>query len=110
MEARERDDVLLFESPSGLPSIAPLTASPAPAALDLVLYVISLFGVQNQRGERIDGDALIVRAPNQPDNVLLAAVLGCAEPELPALLEHGGTWAIRQIRSIDGYRLRFEAS
>jgi hypothetical protein len=112
VEPRERDDVLLYETPTGLtgfalPTIAP---QPEPVALDLVLYVISLFGVHNQTGDRIDGDALIVRAPNQPDNALLAAVLGCTEPELPVLLNKGGTWAIRQIKTIDGYRLRFEGA
>lgn len=110
-EPRERDDVLLYESPSGLAgltSLAPvIDAAPAPA---LVLYVISLFGIHNQQGERIDGDALIVRAPDQPDRSLLAAVLGCAESELTTLLGRGGTWAIRKITSIDGYRLSFEAS
>ena len=109
-ESRERDDVLLHELPSGLTSRQPrmtvvLPPTPAP---ELMLYVVSLFGVENHNGERIDGDALIVRAPDQPDSVLLAAVLGCTEQDLPALLDKGGSWAIRQIRTIDGYQLRFE--
>ena len=108
-QPRERDDVLLFESPSGLAD----AVQPAPLAVsqttpDLVLYVVSLFGVHNQRGERIDGDALVVRPLDQPDRTLLAAVLGCPEPDLQPLLDQGGTWAIRQIQSIDGYRLHFE--
>jgi hypothetical protein len=112
VEPRERDDVLLYETPTGLTGFAlpTVVSQPEPVALDLVLYVISLFGVHNQTGDRIDGDALIVRAPNQPDNALLAAVLGCTEPELPVLLNKGGTWAIRQIKTIDGYRLRFEGA
>lgn len=111
-EPRERDDILLFESPTGLAALtglipaAPVAA--APTAPALVLYVVSLFGVHNRQGERIDGDALIVRAPNQSDRSLLAAALGCVEAELPALLDRGGTWAVRSITSIDGYRLRFE--
>ena len=108
-ESRERDDVLLYESPSGLIDIVqPVPVAAAPATPSLVLYVISLFGVHNQTGERIDGDALIVRSPDQPERALLAAVLGCTEPGLQALLDQGGTWAIRQIKSIDGYNLRFE--
>ena len=110
-EPRERDDVLLYESPSGLIDIVqPTPVAVAPANPALVLYVISLFGVHNQRGERIDGDALIVRAPDQPEHSLLAAVLGCTESDLQTLLDQGGTWAIRQIKSIDGYRLRFESN
>lgn len=110
-QPRERDDVLLYESPSGLIDVVqPAHVAVSPPSPDLVLYVISLFGVRNQRGERIDGDALIVRGPNQPERALLAAVLGCTEPDLQALLDQGGTWAIRQIQSIDGYRLRFEPS
>jgi hypothetical protein len=111
-EARERDDILLFESPTGIS----VSTEDAPAAQTTpgvaepvrVLYVVSLYGVYNHKGERIDGDALIVRAPNLPDRTLLAAVLGCTDSELPHLLDQGGTWSIRQISSIDGYRLRFE--
>ncbi|HYI16687.1 MAG TPA: hypothetical protein VEX37_14915 [Thermomicrobiales bacterium] len=108
-ESRERDDVLLHESPAGLidtDQCAPIAGSPATAAL--VLYVVSLFGVHNQRGERIDGDTLIVRAPDQPERALLADVLGCTDLGLQTLLDQGGTWSIRQIKSIDGYRLHFE--
>ncbi len=111
-ELRERDDILLFESPSGLTDtgrrsqVIPIASSnPAPA---LVLYAILLFGVHNRQGEQIDGDALIVRARDQPDRSLLAAVFGCSETELQPLLDRGGTWAIRQITSIDGYGLRFD--
>lgn len=111
-EASERDDVLLYESPIGLGALADLppaaslaTTDPAPP---LVLYVISLYGVHNWQGERIDGDALIVRPSDQPERSLLAAVLGCVEAELSALLGRGGSWAVRKITSIDGYRLRFE--
>ena len=110
--SRERDDVLLFESPSGLAEmarasrVAPTVDPGQPPAL--VLYVVSLFGVHNHRGERIDGDALIVRAPNQPEREVLAAVLGCTESQLQPLLDRGGTWAIRQITAIDGHRLHFE--
>ena len=43
-----------------------------------------------------------------PGAYSLDAVLGCTEPALQALLNQGGTWAIRQIQSIDGYRLHFE--
>jgi len=111
-EASERDDVLVCESPIGIGVLADDAASmldrPAASAPPLVLYVISLFGVHNSRGEQIDGDALIVRPTGQPERSLLAAVLGCAEAELPALLDRGGTWAVRMITSIDGYRLRFE--
>lgn len=110
--ASELDDVLICESPSGLGVLASLTSSspipPVTSAPSLVLYVISLFGVHNSRGELIDGDALIVRPPGQPEHSLLAAVLGCGEAELPVLLDRGGTWAVRMITSIDGYRLRFE--
>jgi hypothetical protein len=111
-EARERDDVLLFESPTGIsasfnhePTMRSAPAAPEPVR---VLYVVSLYGVYNHKGERIDGDALIVRAPDLPDRILLATVLGCTDSELPHLLDQGGTWSIRQISSIDGYRLRFE--
>lgn len=109
-EAIERDDVLLCETPTGLDAIASVTAAKAvvPAAPNLVLYVISLFGVHNSKGELIDGDALIVRPPDQTERSLLAAVLGCVEAELPTLLDRGGTWAVRKVTSIDGYRLRFE--
>ena len=109
--AHERDDILLYETPSGLINIADAVpdaqatvAAPVPS---LVLYVVSLFGVHNRKGDRIDGDALIVRAPNQPDNVLLAAALNCTNAELPALLDRGGSYAVRQIHAIDGYRLQF---
>jgi hypothetical protein len=108
-QPRERDDVLLYESPSGLTVVAQTTPIAASSATsDLVLYVVSLFGVHNHRGERIDGDALVVRAPDQPERALLSSVLGCSEPDLQDLLDRGGTWAIRQIQSIDGYRLHFE--
>jgi|GEM_PF-6552492 len=112
LESRERDDVLLYELPSGLTGVAPVVAAPAvpPPAPELTLYVVSLFGVQNHSGDRVDGDALIVRTPDQPDATLLAAVLGCTEQDLPVLLDKGGSWAIRQIKSIDGYRLRFESN
>jgi hypothetical protein len=108
--SREHDDILLYEAPSGLYGRAePATAGPtAPSEPALVLYVISLFGVHNRRGERIDGDALVVRAPDLPEPKLLAAALDCADAELPALLDRGGSWAVRQIKSIDGYRLHFE--
>jgi len=111
-ELREHDDILLFESPSGLTGmgrlsrIIPIASSNPTSAL--VLYVVSLFGVHNRQGEQIDGDAPIVRAPDQPDRSLLAAVLDCTETELPALLDRGGAWTIRQITSIDGYGLRFD--
>lgn len=108
-QPRERDDVLLFESPTGLTdTVQPAPLSVSRTTTDLVLYVVSLFGVHNERGEQIDGDALIVRAPDQSERALLAAVLGCTEPDLQPLLDQGGTWAIRQIKSIDGYRLHFE--
>jgi hypothetical protein len=108
-QPRERDDVLLFESPSGLTdAVQPMPLAVTRTTQDLVLYVVSLFGVHNNRGERIDGDALVVRPNDQPERTVLAAVLGCPEPDLQPLLDQGGTWAIRQIQSIDGYRLHFE--
>ena len=107
-EARERDDVLLGESPTGLGAVANRALANVVPVPDVVLYVISLFGVHNHQGEKIDGDALVVRPPDQSERSLLAAVLGCVEAELPALLDRGGTWAVRKITSIDGYRLRFE--
>lgn len=108
---RERDDILLYEAPSGMTGQAVAgTGAPVTTASDtaLVLYVVSLFGVHNRRGERIDGDALVVRAPDLPEPAVLAAALDCADAELPALLDRGGAWTVRQIKSIDGYRLHFE--
>ncbi len=108
-EPRERDDVLLYELPSGLiDNIQQSLVSVPPASPSLVLYVVSLFGVHNHRGECIDGDALVVRSPDLPESELLSTVLGCTESALQTLLDQGGTWAIRQIESIDGYRLHFE--
>ena len=110
---REEHDVLLYESPSGINAASghvATTDTALPAHPPRVLYVISLFNVYNSKGEKIDGDALVVRPPHQPERTILASVLDCDETELPGLLERGGTWAVRQIESIDGYRLIFDPS
>ncbi len=108
---RDEHDVLLYEFPSGINAASgPIatTDSEPPAHPPRVLYVISLFNVYNSKGEKIDGDALVVRPPHQPERKVLASVLGCDEADLPSLLDRGGTWAVRQIESIDGYRLIFD--
>jgi hypothetical protein len=98
-EKRDHQDVLLFETPVGV--------APSPP---LVLYIVSLFDVPMSAGERVDGDALLVRPPGASDASLVATVIGCRESALPSLKEQGASWSVRQISTIDGYRLRFEAN
>ncbi len=100
-QGQEGVDVIVFETVAGLGERD---------GQQLVLYIVSLFGVPHASGEVISGDALLVRPRGTSDHVLLSAILGCEIDEVaPLIAEAGsGTWMVREVAEIDGHRLRFE--
>lgn len=93
-------DIVLNESPRGLR---------VRDENDLVLYIVSLYGVANEFEELVSGDALLVRPRGTSVYELLSAVLDCAPERLPELLARSGSWSVREVDEIDGHRVRFEA-
>jgi hypothetical protein len=115
-----RIDVVVSEIPAGVPQrpatlrdgrtrLAQPPAEPAATIDDqLVLYVVSLFGVTNIQDELVSGDALLVRPRGTPAMTLLSSILECPVERLPDLLARSGSWSIRELNEIDGHRVRFE--
>jgi hypothetical protein len=109
-------DLIVAEAPAGIRGAeAARVSRPAhPAGRDpqardeLVLYVVSLYGVTNAADELVSGDALLVRPKGTPMMSMLSSILGCPIEQLPTLLARSGTWSIREMDEIDGYRVRFE--
>lgn len=92
-------DVVVFETAAGLDGRD---------RRQLVLYVVSLFGVKHSSGEEISGDALLVRPRGTSDQVLLSAILDCEIEEVAPLVADTGRWVVREVTEIDGHRLWFE--
>jgi hypothetical protein len=112
-----RSDMIVAEAPVGISAITRIqdadrarTPRALPEHVDnqLVLYVITLFGVTNTQGELISGDALLVRPKGTSAKALLSTILECPISRLPDLLARSGTWSVRELHEIDGHRVRFD--
>jgi hypothetical protein len=75
----------------------------------LVLFVVSLYNVNNLNGDLLTGDALLVRRRGTPMTRLLASILGCQPDQLGELAGSTGSWSIQEVAEIDGHRVRFES-
>jgi hypothetical protein len=107
-EARNARDVLLHERMVET-SDRPRQERAVPAIDEsLVLYVVSLYSVNNLEGELLSGDALLVRRRGTPGTRLLASILGCRPEQLGDVAGSTGSWSIREVAEIDGHRVRFE--